>query len=141
LRETMSRYLIDRVSSFANVTIHSNSVMESVVSDEDSVTEVHFSSGGSRTRIPTRHLFLFTGADPATGWLRGCGVEVDDKGFIITGRTGSTEPAAAHLAFQTNVPGVFAIGDVRSTSIKRVASAVGEGAAVVSEVHALLTAE
>lgn len=141
LRETMSRYLIDRVSSFANVTIHGNSAIESVVSDEDGLTEVHFNSGGNRTRIETRHLFLFTGAEPATGWLRGCGVEVDDKGFVITGRTGSTESTVAHFAFQTSVPGVFAIGDVRSTSIKRVASAVGEGAAVVSEVHALLTAE
>ncbi|WOD15475.1 FAD-dependent oxidoreductase [Paraburkholderia kirstenboschensis] len=141
LHETMSRYLIDRVSSFANVTIHGNSAIESVVSDEDSLTEVHFCSAGSRTRIPTRHLFLFTGADPATGWLRGCGVEVDDKGFVITGCTGSTGSAAARFAFQTNVSGVFAIGDVRSTSIKRVASAVGEGAAVVSEIHALLTAE
>jgi thioredoxin reductase (NADPH) len=111
------------------------------VSDEDSLTEVHFCSAGIRARIPTRHLFLFTGADPATGWLRGCGVEVDDNGFVITGRTGSTESAIARFAFQTSVPGVFAIGDVRSTSIKRVASAVGEGATVVSEVHALLTAE
>ncbi|KAA1014222.1 cyclic nucleotide-binding domain-containing protein [Paraburkholderia panacisoli] len=141
LRETMSRYLIDRVSSFANVTIHSNSVIESVVSDEDSLSEVKFCSAGTRTRISTRHLFLFTGADPATGWLRGCGVEVDEKGFVITGRTGSMESAAAHFAFQTSVPGVFAVGDVRSTSTKRVASAVGEGAAVVSEIHALLMAE
>jgi thioredoxin reductase (NADPH) len=141
LHETMSRYLIDRVSSFANVTIHSNSAIESVASDEDGVTEVHFCSDGNHTRIPTRHLFLFTGADPATGWLRGCGVEVDDKGFVITDRTGSTESTTANFAFQTSVPGVFAIGDVRSTSIKRVTSAVGEGAGVVAEIHALLTAE
>jgi thioredoxin reductase (NADPH) len=141
LRETMSRYLIDRVSSFANVTIHGNSAIESVVSDEDGLTEVHFSSAGNHTRIEARHLFLFTGAEPATGWLRGCGVEVDDKGFVITGRAGWTKSAVAHSAFQTSVAGVFAVGDVRSTSIKRVASAVGEGAAVVSEVHALLTAQ
>jgi thioredoxin reductase (NADPH) len=140
LHETMSRYLIDRVSSFANVTIHSNSAIESVASDEDGVTEVHFCSDGSHTRIPTRHLFLFTGADPATGWLRGCGVEVDDKGFVITDRTGSTESTTANFAFRTSVPGVFASGDVRSTSIKRVTSAVGEGAGVVAEIHALLTA-
>jgi thioredoxin reductase (NADPH) len=141
LHETMSRYLIDRVSSFANVTIHSNSAIESVASDEDGVTEVHFCSDGNHTRIATRHLFLFTGADPATGWLRGCGVEVDDKGFVITDRTGSTESTTANFAFRTSVPGVFAIGDVRSTSIKRVTSAVGEGAGVVAEIHALLTAE
>jgi thioredoxin reductase (NADPH) len=141
LRETMSRYLIDRVSSLANVTVHSNAAIETVVFDEDSLTEVHFGSAGRQKQIPTRYLFLFTGADPATGWLRGCGVEVDDKGFVVTGCTGSTKSAAARFAFQTSVAGVFAIGDVRSTSSKRVASAVGEGAAVVSEIHALLTAE
>ena len=117
------------------------SAIESVASHEDGVTEVHFCSARNHTRIPTRHLFLFTGADPATGWLRGCGVEVDDKGFVITGRAGSTQSTTATFAFQTSVPGVFAIGDVRSTSIKRVTSAVGEGAGVVAEIHALLTPE
>jgi thioredoxin reductase (NADPH) len=140
LRETMSRYLIDRVSTFSNVTIHQSSAIESVLSDEDGLTEVHFRTRENQARISTRHLFLFTGAEPATGWLRECGVEVDDKGFVTTG---CTRPMghAARSAFQTSVPGVFAIGDVRSTSIKRISAAVGEGAAVVSEIHALLTAE
>jgi thioredoxin reductase (NADPH) len=136
----MSRYLIDRVSTFSNVTIHQSSAIESVLSDEDGLTEVHFRTRENQARISTRHLFLFTGAEPATGWLRECGVEVDDKGFVTTG---CTRPMghAARSAFQTSVPGVFAIGDVRSTSIKRISAAVGEGAAVVSEIHALLTAE
>jgi thioredoxin reductase (NADPH) len=138
LRETMSRYLIDRLNSFANVTIHYSSTIESVLSDEDGLTEVHFRTRKNLAQISTRHLFLFTGAEPATGWLRECGVEVDDRGFVITGCTGSTEQTA-RFAFQTSVPGIFAIGDVRSTSIKRISSAVGEGAAVVSEIHALLT--
>lgn len=139
LRETMSRYLIDRVNTFANVTIHHSSTIESVLSDEDGLTEVHFRTRENRAQLSTRHLFLFTGAEPATGWLRECGVEVDDRGFVTTGCTGSTGQTA-RFAFQTSVPGVFAIGDVRSTSIKRISSAVGEGAAVVSEIHALLTA-
>jgi len=138
LHETMSRYLIDRVSRFANVTLHSGSTIESVTSDEDGLTEVNFCSSGVHTQVSTRHLFLFTGAEPAAGWLQGCGVEVDDRGFVVTGGSGSTSSTA--YRFETSVPGVFAIGDVRSTSIKRVSSAVGEGAAVVSEIHALLIA-
>jgi len=134
----MSRYLIDRVSRFANVTLHSGSTIESVTSDEDGLTEVNFCSSGVHTQVSTRHLFLFTGAEPAAGWLQGCGVEVDDRGFVVTGGSGSTSSTA--YRFETSVPGVFAIGDVRSTSIKRVSSAVGEGAAVVSEIHALLIA-
>jgi len=135
LEETMSRYLVDRVTSLANVTIHEKSVVESVGYDEDGLTEVSFKSPRGRESIQTRHLFLFTGAEPSTAWLRDCGVEVDEKGFVITDRP---DGAAHRFAFQTSVPGVFAIGDVRSSSIKRVASAVGEGAAVVSEIHTLL---
>ncbi|MGX6998301.1 FAD-dependent oxidoreductase [Caballeronia sp. KNU42] len=140
LRETMSRYLIDRIGTFANVTIHPSSTIESVLSDEDGLTEVHFRTRQNQAHISTRHLFLFTGADPATGWLSECGVEVDDKGFVTTGCTDSLG-RPARSAFQTSVPGVFAIGDVRSTSIKRISSAVGEGAAVVSGIHSLLSAE
>lgn len=136
LEETMSRYLIDRVTSLANVTIHEKSVVESVGHDEDGLTEVLFESPHGCESIQTRHLFFFTGAEPSTAWLRDCGVEVDEKGFVSTDRP---ETAVHRFAFETSVPGVFAIGDVRSSSIKRVASAVGEGAAVVSEIHALLT--
>lgn len=135
IEETMSRYLIDRVKSLANVTIHEKSVVESVDHDEDGLTEVAFESPRGRESIQTRHLFLFTGAEPSTAWLRDCGIEVDEKGFVITHRP---ETATHRLAFETSVPGIFAIGDVRSSSIKRVASAVGEGAAVVSEIHSLL---
>jgi thioredoxin reductase (NADPH) len=78
-----------------------------------------------------RHLFLFIGADPNTGWLEGC-VDLDDKGFV---KTGVADPA---LTLQTSLAGVFAIGDVRAGSTKRVAAAVGEGAAVVSQIHGFL---
>jgi thioredoxin reductase (NADPH) len=74
-------------------------------------------------------MFMFIGADPNAGWLKGC-VETDDNGFILTG--GSTLP------LETSVRGVFAIGDVRAGSTKRVAAAVGEGAAVVAQIHTAL---
>src|SRR5208282_3622329 len=79
-------------------------------------------------RRELRHLFLFIGADPNAGWLQGC-VETDAKGFVVTGK--------GPLPLETSLPGVFAIGDVRAGSTKRVAAAVGEGAAVVAQIHAM----
>jgi thioredoxin reductase (NADPH) len=88
--------------------------------------------------MTTHHLFVFIGAEPNTGWLKTCGVSLDDKGFVLTG---PDIPGAGlqSMSLQTSVPGVFAIGDVRSGSTKRVASAVGEGAAVVAQIHRLLS--
>jgi thioredoxin reductase (NADPH) len=89
-----------------------------------------------------RNLFVFTGADPATGWLEGCRVERDSRGFIRTGAAGASGKLETDgqtgrpLSLETSVPGVFAIGDVRSGSVKRVGAAVGEGAAVIQQVHA-----
>jgi thioredoxin reductase (NADPH) len=89
---------------------------------------------GEEMRRPVRHLFLFVGADPNTDWLSRSGVALDPKGFVLTGEQadGSSRP------LETSVPGVFAIGDVRSGSVKRVAAAVGEGAQVVATLHAFL---
>ena len=87
-----------------------------------------------------RHLFLFIGADPNTGWLRGC-VDLDASGFVTTGALplpGEAVPGRAALPLETSLRGVFAIGDVRSGSTKRVAAAVGEGAAVVAQIHSVL---
>jgi thioredoxin reductase (NADPH) len=84
---------------------------------------------GQATRRPIRHLFLFIGAEPNTDWLTGSDVELDAKGFIVTGGPGS---------LQTSRPGVYAIGDVRAGSVKRVAAAVGEGAQVVAALHGFL---
>ena len=89
---------------------------------------------GEDTRRPVRHLFLFIGADPNTDWLNGSGVALDQKGFVLTG-SGADR---ASRPLETSVRGVFAIGDVRSGSIKRVAAAVGEGAQVVAALHPLL---
>ena len=88
---------------------------------------------GAETEAPIRNVFLFVGAEPATGWLDGCGVLVDKAGFIITGadRTISS-------ALESSVPGVFAVGDVRSGSVKRVGAAIGEGAQVVQALHGFL---
>jgi thioredoxin reductase (NADPH) len=89
---------------------------------------------GEETRHPLRHVFLFIGADPNTDWLSGSGVALDAKGFVLTGdgNDGAKRP------LETSVAGVFAIGDVRSGSTKRVAAAVGEGAQVVAALHAFL---
>ncbi|MBV9190074.1 MAG: NAD(P)/FAD-dependent oxidoreductase, partial [Betaproteobacteria bacterium] len=86
---------------------------------------------GREENRPIRHVFLFLGAEPSTDWLKDCDVDVDDKGFVVTG-------SDAALPLQTSVPGVFAIGDVRAGSVKRVGGAIGEGAAVVAQVHAYL---
>ena len=85
---------------------------------------------------PIRHLFLFIGAEPNTDWLAGSGVALDPKGFVLTG----ADAAENCRPLETSLPGVFAIGDVRSGSIKRVAAAVGEGAQVVAALHAMLAA-
>lgn len=141
LTESMSRYLVDRVTTLANVTIHPDTSIDAVSSDDEGLTGIAFTSRGESTVMPTRHLFVFTGADPCTAWLRDCGVEVDENGFVTTGCFDNPNDTNRRFAFQTSVPGIFAVGDVRASSIKRVASAVGEGAAVVAELHRMLTLE
>ena len=94
-----------------------------------------------RTRVEEEHaiahLFVFTGADPVATWLNGCGVPLDEKGFIRTGAdAGST--ARVPLPLETSVEGIFAVGDVRCGSVKRVGAAIGEGAAVVGQLHSFL---
>ncbi|HEX7874352.1 MAG TPA: FAD-dependent oxidoreductase [Sphingobium sp.] len=136
LADTMSRYLIDRIDALPNVTIHQGS--EVVALEGDSSTGLSAATfrnrdDGTEHRCDLRHLFLFIGADPNTGWLQNC-VETDDKGFIVTG------DEAGAQSLETSLPGVFAIGDVRAGSTKRVAAAVGEGAAVVSQIHTLIAA-
>jgi thioredoxin reductase (NADPH) len=86
------------------------------------------------------HLFAFLGANPNTGWLKTCGVELDSHGFVLTG-TDVAADVDRTLPLQSSVPGVFAVGDARSGSSKRVASAVGEGSAVVAQIHSLLEME
>jgi len=135
LEATMSRYLIDRIHALPNVTIHVGSEIAALEGDcQTGLTGVVFRDrkDGSTERCAVRYLFLFIGADPNARWLVGC-VETDDKGFVLTGK--------GPLALETTRPGVFAIGDVRSGSVKRVAAGVGEGAAVVAQIHQALAAQ
>ncbi|MDE1180319.1 FAD-dependent oxidoreductase [Paraburkholderia sp.] len=131
---TMSRYLIDRIASLPNVFVHPHSEIKRLEGEDGVLSSVVLKAPlpDGTTKLDARHLFLFTGADPNTGWLDTCGVELDSKGFVLTG-SGSGHSSTCDLA--TTVEGVFAIGDARAGSTKRVAAAVGEGAAVVSQIH------
>ncbi len=139
LDHSMSRYLIERVRALPNVTLHTG--MELLALEGGACLErVRYrGAGGIEGTMTAQHLFVFIGADPNTSWLGACGVLLDDKGFVLTDADiPGAGPGARPL--QTSVEGVFAIGDVRSGSTKRVASAVGEGAAVVAQIHRLLAA-
>jgi thioredoxin reductase (NADPH) len=93
---------------------------------------------GEETTGDIRNVFLFIGADPATGWMEGCGVELDKAGFVITGAHCSQSRERQILPLESNVRGVFAVGDVRSGSVKRIGGAIGEGAQVVQSLHNFL---
>jgi thioredoxin reductase (NADPH) len=142
LEASMSRYLIDRIAALPNVNLHTNTEVVALQGDEATgLTAALFrdrTTGATHT-CPLRHLFLFIGADPNTGWLDHC-VALDAKGFVVTGAN-SAQAGTPALPLETSRVGVFAIGDVRSGSTKRVAAAVGEGAAVVAEIHSMLAAE
>jgi thioredoxin reductase (NADPH) len=143
LEHSMSRYLVERIASLPNVTLHTRAALHAL-EGEARLERVHYrGAGGVEGRMTAHHLFVFIGADPNTDWLGSCGVTLDAKGFVLTGPDiaeggGSQALPAQALALQTSVAGVFAIGDVRSGSTKRVASAVGEGAAVVAQIHRYL---
>ena len=138
LAASMSRYLIDRIEALPNVELHTRTEVAAVAGEHNTgLQTVQFRNRDTGAIITKdiRHLFLFVGADPNTSWLEGCAVQVDRQGFVLTGCDGA---AHAQLSLQTSVPGVFAIGDVRAGSTKRIAAAVGEGAAAVAQIHAYL---
>ena len=140
LAESMSRYLIDRIEATPNIELMFQTEILALHGAPDvGLERVRWRHRGSGTEAeaPIRNVFLFVGADPATAWLQGCGVSVDKGGFVVTGApTGEDKPASAPL--ESSVPGVFAVGDVRSGSVKRVGAAIGEGAQVVQAVHGFL---
>jgi thioredoxin reductase (NADPH) len=143
LEATMSRYLIDRIAALPNVSVYTGAEVIGLEGDQTgalcSATFRGLDSGNIHT-YPLRHLFLFIGADPNGGWLAKR-VAVDQKGFVVTGDGFAPTDlpiGRAPLPLETSVAGVFAIGDVRAGSTKRVAAAVGEGAAVVAQIHAAL---
>jgi thioredoxin reductase (NADPH) len=139
LGASMSRYLIDRISALPNVEVFTRTNISSLEEDKSGLAAVHCESERGHTIFRTRHLFLFTGADANTSWLGQCAVDLDGKGFILTGPLVCNRPPGGMLPLETSLPGVFAIGDVRSGSTKRVAAAVGEGAAVVAQIHQALS--
>jgi thioredoxin reductase (NADPH) len=148
LADTMSNYLIRRIAESPNITLHTNTEIVSLEGDEqlERVTWRTAPQNIPETRA-IGHVFLMTGAVPATRWLQGC-IALNDKGFVRTGSdltAGDLAPAngfatRAPQSFETNWPGIFAVGDVRCGSVKRVAAAVGEGSACVQQVHQALHA-
>ena len=139
LKQSMSSYLIERIESLPNVTIHTGAQITAFEGEERLERVYYRRRDGAVESMETHHLFLFIGAEPNTRWLHTCGVSLDAKGFVLTG-VGPGEDGGGALRLNTSVPGVFAIGDVRSGSTKRVAAAVGEGAAVVAQIHQFLAA-
>src|SRR5262245_11727635 len=140
LAASMSRYLVDRIRGLPNVEVLTRISVTGLEGHDGVLEAIRWRRGasGEEVRRPIQHLFLFIGAEPNTDWLLGSGVALDAKGFVLTG--GNTTDKRRPL--ETSREGVFAIGDVRSGSIKRVAAAVGEGAQVVATLHAYLaTAE
>ena len=136
LASSMSRYLVDRITGLSNVEVLTQTTVTGVEGRDAMLEAIRWRAGssGEEVRRPIQHLFLFIGADPNTEWLSGSGVALDRKGFVLTG-AGTTEN---RHPLETSRPGIFAIGDVRSGSVKRVAAAVGEGAQVVATLHAVL---
>ena len=134
LAATMSRYLVGRIRGLNNLEVVTGAIV-SGLEDRDGILEaVRWRLGptGQEVRRPIRHLFLFVGAQPNTDWLVNSGIILDTKGFILTGDD--------RHSLETTRRGIFAIGDVRAKSVKRVAAAVGEGAQVVAALHSFLTA-
>ncbi|WP_158792058.1 FAD-dependent oxidoreductase [Granulicella sp. L60] len=135
LAQTMSQYLISRLESSSRITLYDQSEivkLEGNSSSLENVTWTNRSTGESIVK-PIGNVFVMIGAEPNSGWLYGT-VQLDKKGFIITGGTEGFESTP----YATSVPGMFAVGDVRSKSVKRVASAVGEGSVVIADVHRYL---
>jgi thioredoxin reductase (NADPH) len=133
LETNMSRYLVERITARPNVEILTETTVIGLEGQDGVLEAIRCRShrSGEEKKFAIGHLFTFIGADPNTEWLSRSGVMLDDKGFVCAG-------ANIHRPLETNLPGVFAIGDVRSGSVKRVAAAVGEGAQVVAELHAFL---
>src|ERR1700724_2853626 len=141
LGASMSRYLIERIEATPNIELVFNTEVVGLEgTDGVSLERIRWRSrlSGEESSADIRNLFLFVGADPATGWLDGCGVTVDRGGFVVTGAESGPNQGRPVPPLETSVPGVFAVGDVRSGSVKRVGGAIGEGAQVVAALHGFL---
>ena len=140
LSSTMSRYLIERITASPNISVLGETeVVELLGTPDQGLQGVRWRNrrSGAEEQHAIAHLFIFTGADPVAAWLTGSGIPIDEKGFIRTGAdVGSTQRSP--LPLETGVEGIFAVGDVRCGSAKRVGAAIGEGAAVVAQLHTFL---
>ena len=134
LESTMSQYLISRIERSPHITVYPDSEIVKLEGEAalESVSWINRKTGETIAR-PIRSVFVMIGAEPNTGWLYGT-VKLDNKGFVLTGAPDGFETSP----YATSAPGIFAVGDVRSNSVKRVASAVGEGSVVISDVHRYL---
>jgi thioredoxin reductase (NADPH) len=142
LAATMSRYLIDRIEALPNVELHPFTEIVGLETDPNGgplTATFRNCNDDSKKECQLRHLFLFIGAEPNAHWLKDAAV--DGKGFLLTGADlaeDGRKQGRSPLPLETSIPGLFAIGDVRAGSVKRVAAAVGEGAAVVAQIHGVL---
>jgi thioredoxin reductase (NADPH) len=147
LAESMSRYLIERIEATPNIEILAHTEVVALSGQpEAGLQGVRWRNNktGKETEKPIRNVFVFVGADPATKWLRDCGCALDSHGFVRTGthvppdHLRLDDPADRPLSLESNIAGLFAVGDVRSGSVKRVGAAIGEGAEVVPQLHSFL---
>ncbi|HEU4652282.1 MAG TPA: FAD-dependent oxidoreductase, partial [Croceibacterium sp.] len=136
LAETMSRYLIERIAAQPNITLVEGAEVDGVEGADGRLERVRIRhrADGSHETVASRHLFLFIGAEPNTDWLAKTGIRLDERGFVKTG----ADVGPDRHALETSRSGIFAIGDVRSGSVKRVAAAAGDGAQVIAAVHQYL---
>jgi thioredoxin reductase (NADPH) len=138
LASQMSRYLVDRITGLPNVEVLTQTTVTALEGRNGILEAIRWrqTASSEEVRRSIRHLFLFIGAEPNTDWLSGSGVNLNKRGFVLTG----SELSGKRRSLETSRQGVFAIGDVRAGSVKRVAAAVGEGAQVVSMIHTSLAA-
>jgi thioredoxin reductase (NADPH) len=137
LAASMSRYLMDRITGLPNIAVLTQTIVTGLEGHNGVLEAIRWRRRDSQEEVrrTIRHLFLFIGADPNTAWLSGSGVKLDLKGFVLTG----VHDSASRHPLETSRRDVYAIGDVRSGSVKRIASAVGEGAQVVAALHLIGT--
>jgi thioredoxin reductase (NADPH) len=145
LAASMSRYLIDRIHAIPNIELRTRSEIVGLTGTRQTGLQAvrwRHRDSGQEEEHAVRNVFMFLGADPSTDWLESCDVALDDKGFVKTGAAAipadSERLLGTPLPLETSVPGVFAIGDVHAGSTKRVGAAIGEGAAVVAQIHAFM---
>jgi thioredoxin reductase (NADPH) len=137
LASSMSRYLVDRIEGLSNVEVLTRTAITGLEGHDGMLEAIRWQTGtDAEVRHLIQHLFLFIGAEPNTDWLAGSGVTLDRKGFVLTG----TDASDNRSPLETSRAGVFAIGDVRAGSVKRVAAAVGEGAQIIATLHRVLSA-